>query len=110
MSERKSLSGGDWLAIGAFLAGTLVAVLMAWGLWVEVQGTEHRLIGTAETQYEEWQRLLEQIFISETGFVPEDIRIYAEPEAETEVQPGVEIPPESQEGVANAAGGTGTGA
>jgi DNA segregation ATPase FtsK/SpoIIIE-like protein len=39
MSERKSLSGGDWLAIGAFLAGTLVAVLMAYGLLTGVDSS-----------------------------------------------------------------------
>ncbi|MCY2960018.1 MAG: hypothetical protein NTY35_07615 [Planctomycetota bacterium] len=38
MTERKSLSGGDWLAIGTFLVGTLVAVLMAYGLWTGAGG------------------------------------------------------------------------
>jgi len=47
---------------------------------VEVQGTQHRLTGTAEVQYQEWRDLLRQMFISETGFVPEDMAIYAEPE------------------------------
>jgi len=50
-------------------------------LVVEVQGTQTRLTGTADAQYEEWQGLLRQLFISETGFVPEDIAIYAEPAA-----------------------------
>lgn len=50
-------------------------------LVVEVQGTEHRLTGTAEAQYREWQDLLKQLFISETGFAPDDIDIYAEPDA-----------------------------
>jgi hypothetical protein len=50
-------------------------------LVVEIQGTEHRLTGTADAQYEEWQGLLRQLFISETGFVPEDIEVYAEPAA-----------------------------
>lgn len=39
MSERKSLSGGDWLAIGTFFVGALVAVLMTYGLWTGVGGT-----------------------------------------------------------------------
>ncbi len=45
---------------------------------VAIQGTEHRLTGTAEVQYQEWRELLKQIFISEGGFVPEDVAIYAE--------------------------------
>ena len=48
-------------------------------LVVEVQGTQTRLTGTADAQYEEWQDLLRQLFISDTGFVPEEIAIYAEP-------------------------------
>ncbi len=39
MSERKSLSGGDWLAIGVFFVGTAVAVLMTYGLWTGAGGT-----------------------------------------------------------------------
>jgi len=50
---------------------------------VAIQGTEHRLTGTAEVQYQEWRELLKQIFVSEGGFVPEDMAIYAEAEAET---------------------------
>ncbi|HEX7235620.1 MAG TPA: hypothetical protein VF405_01585 [Gammaproteobacteria bacterium] len=56
---------------------------------VEVQGTQHRLTGTADAQYEEWRQLLRQIFISESGFVPEDVAIYTEPPA----APPVELPP-----------------
>jgi hypothetical protein len=56
---------------------------------VEIQGTQHRLTGTAEAQYQEWRQLLKQIFISESGFVPEDVAIYTEP-AE---MPPVELPP-----------------
>src|SRR5215510_181088 len=56
---------------------------------VEVQGTQHRLTGTADAQYEEWRQLLRQIFISESGFVPEDVAIYTEPPA----PPPVELPP-----------------
>ena len=34
---------------------------------IEVEGKTLRLSGTAETQYEEWRRLLREIWISETG-------------------------------------------
>jgi hypothetical protein len=56
---------------------------------VEIQGTQHRLTGTAEAQYDEWRSLLRQIFISESGFVPEEVAIYTEPEPEAPV----ELPP-----------------
>jgi hypothetical protein len=56
---------------------------------VEIQGTQHRLTGTADAQYEEWRQLLRQIFIRESGFVPEDVAIYTEPTPE----PPVELPP-----------------
>ena len=56
---------------------------------VDVQGTQHRLTGTADAQYEEWRQLLRQIFISESGFVPEDVAIYTEPPA----APPIELPP-----------------
>jgi hypothetical protein len=52
-------------------------------LVIEIDGTQHRLNGTAEVQYEEWQGLLRELFISETGFVPDNIEIYAEPEPAT---------------------------
>jgi hypothetical protein len=87
-------------------------------LVVAVQGTEHRLTGTAEAQYEEWQRLLRQMFISETGFVPEDIEVYAEPAAATApaadptvdptVDPSVAAGESATEGTAAAASGTAT--
>jgi hypothetical protein len=47
---------------------------------VAIQGTEHRLTGTADVQYQEWRDLLKQMFVAEGGFVPEDVAIYAEPE------------------------------
>jgi len=48
---------------------------------VAIQGTEHRLTGTADAQYNEWRDLLRQIFIEESGFVPDDLSVYAgEPE------------------------------
>jgi hypothetical protein len=61
---------------------------------VEIQGTQHRLTGTADAQYDEWRQLLRQIFIAESGFVPEDVEIYAEPEPEAplELPPVPELP------------------
>lgn len=57
-------------------------------LVVEIQGVEHRLTGTAEMQYREWRDLLQQLFVSETGFVPEDLNVYVEePEL---LEPGIE--------------------
>jgi hypothetical protein len=48
---------------------------------VAIQGTEHRLTGTADAQYNEWRDLLRQIFIEESGFVADDLSVYAgEPE------------------------------
>jgi len=58
-------------------------------LVVEIQGTQHRLTGTADAQYQEWRDLLKQIFVTESGLVPEDMTIYAEPEIEAPV----ELPP-----------------
>ena len=58
---------------------------------VEIQGTQHRLTGTADAQYDEWRSLLRQVFISESGFVPEDVAIYTEPEQELEAP--IELPP-----------------
>jgi hypothetical protein len=52
-------------------------------LVVEIQGTQHRLTGTADAQYEEWQGLLRDLFISETGFTPDDIEVFPEPAAES---------------------------
>jgi hypothetical protein len=53
---------------------------------IEIQGTQHRLTGTADAQYEEWRELLRQIFITESGFVPEDVAIYTEPTPEAPVE------------------------
>src|SRR5690606_6450258 len=61
-------------------------------LVVEIQGTEHRLTGTAEAQYHEWRDLLRQLFVAETGFAVEDMHIYMEPEA---LEPGIELEPET---------------
>ena len=56
---------------------------------VEIQGTQHRLTGTADAQYDEWRQLLRQIFINESGFVPEEVTMYTEPAPEAPV----ELPP-----------------
>ena len=56
---------------------------------VEIQGTQHRLTGTADAQYDEWRQLLRQMFINESGFVPEDVAFHTEPAPE----PPVELPP-----------------
>lgn len=61
-------------------------------LVVEVLDTEHRLTGTAEMQYDEWRRMLREIYIDETGFVPEEIEVYIEEQAPALV-PGVDILP-----------------
>ncbi len=45
---------------------------------VEIEGTQHRLTGTADAQYEEWKDLLLELYSAETGFVP-DVVIYTEP-------------------------------
>jgi hypothetical protein len=87
-------------------------------LVVDVAGTQHRLVGTADLQYAEWRDLLKQLFISETGFVPEDMEIYAEPEAEPEAAPQAEsaptddpaAPAEGQQVISDAGGGTANGA
>jgi hypothetical protein len=81
-------------------------------LVVEIQGTQHRLTGNANAQYDEWQGLIRELFISETGFVPEDIELYAEPdEAEGEVAlpDAASAPPagsEIQEATSDGSGGT----
>ena len=51
-------------------------------LVVDVQGTQHRLTGTAEIQYQEWRDLLRELYQTETGFVTEDIEMYVEPTIE----------------------------
>jgi hypothetical protein len=78
---------------------------------VEVQGTQHRLTGTADAQYQEWRDLLRQIFASESGFKPEDVTIYTEtePEAPVELPPvPAAAPASAPEGTPAAPGGDGT--
>jgi hypothetical protein len=66
---------------------------------VQIQGTEHRLTGTADAQYQEWRDLLRRIFVDESGFVPEDVAVYAgEPEPSAPRQdplPTLGPPPQS---------------
>ncbi|MCZ6476201.1 MAG: hypothetical protein O6700_07750 [Gammaproteobacteria bacterium] len=61
---------------------------------VQIEGTQHRLTGTANAQYEEWKELLLALYTSETGFVPA-IDIYTEPlpvaEREIEVEAEAEV-------------------
>lgn len=81
-------------------------------LVVEIEGTEHRLTGTADAQYEEWRELLRDLFISETGFEPADIDVYADPlpAPETPAAPdsaaNPSSEPEAQEATSDADGGT----
>jgi hypothetical protein len=44
---------------------------------IDIEGTQHRLTGTADAQYEEWKSLMLELYSSETGFVPE-IDVYTE--------------------------------
>jgi hypothetical protein len=64
-------------------------------LVVQIEGTQHRLVGTAEAQYEEWQNLLRSMFMSETGFVPENLDVFVEPEPERfpTIEPPATQPP-----------------
>lgn len=81
-------------------------------LVVEIQGTQHRLTGSANAQYDEWQGLIRDLFISETGFVAEDIELYADPaeEADEVALPDAASTPASgseiQEATTDASGGT----
>ena len=81
-------------------------------LVVDIQGTQHRLTGGADAQYDEWQGLIRDLFISETGFVAEDIEFYTEPaeEAEEVTLPDAASAPstgtEIQEATTDASGGT----
>jgi hypothetical protein len=57
---------------------------------IEIEGTQHRLTGTADAQYEEWKDLLLELYLAETGFIP-DIAVY------TETLPVVEKAAETEE-------------
>jgi len=41
---------------------------------VTVKGQTRRLTGTAEAQYEQWRRLLHEIYEAETG-LPEELQV-----------------------------------
>ncbi len=66
---------------------------------VEFQGTTHRLTGAADAQYQEWRRLLRELYMAETGLIS-DMAIYSEPEmtggavlpTEIDVLAEVEVP------------------
>lgn len=62
---------------------------------IEVAGTQRRLTGTADIQYEEWKQLLREMYTSETGFAPEEqFDVFVEPV----VEPAVVLPVESEMG------------
>ncbi|MDH3421333.1 MAG: hypothetical protein OEM78_17825, partial [Gammaproteobacteria bacterium] len=52
---------------------------------VEIEGTQHRLEGTAEIQYEEWRELLRQLYLADTGFAA-DYDFYTEEAAELDIE------------------------
>jgi hypothetical protein len=85
-------------------------------LVVEIEGTQRRLTGTADAQYDEWRGLLRELFITETGFVPEDLDVYSEPEPEPlriefpVLQPEPAEEAEGEEVAAGAEGAAGGGA
>ena len=58
---------------------------------IEVRGQTLRLTGTAETQYQEWQRLMRDIWATETG-LPVDPNL---PGAETAVETAGNDPPDN---------------
>ena len=57
---------------------------------VEIEGTQHRLTGTADVQYAEWRDLLLELYTAETGYIP-DIDIYTEPLPESESEADAEV-------------------
>ena len=54
---------------------------------IEVEGQTLRLSGTAETQYQEWRRLLQEIWITETG-LPQDLNQPAPTDSEGDATNG----------------------
>lgn len=81
-------------------------------LVVEIQGTQHRLTGTADAQYAEWRDLLRRLFISETGLAPEDLEVFVEPEPQgldAERSSESEEEAELQEVISDADGGAASG-
>ena len=41
-------------------------------IFLDVQGQTHELSGTAQEQYQQWRKLLKEIYLRETGIVPPD--------------------------------------
>jgi hypothetical protein len=73
-------------------------------LVVEVQGTAHRLTGTAEVQYQSWKDLLRELYMTETGLAPAtDMEIYLD---ETEALPAGAETPQAEPAPADAGGAT----
>jgi len=62
---------------------------------VEMEGTAYRLTGNAQAQYQEWQRLLKDLYAAETGFVG-DTTIKLEPEMEMAAEEVEIVDPESE--------------
>ncbi len=51
-------------------------------LVVDMKGTQHRLTGTVDAQFQEWRDLLKRMFENETGFTPQDVadvKVYEAP-------------------------------
>ena len=59
-------------------------------LVVDIQGTQHRLVGTADLQYQEWQSLLRQIYSEETGLALPEMQMYVEPDTVEPPPPDVD--------------------
>jgi hypothetical protein len=66
-------------------------------LVVEMEGNTYRLTGNAQDQYEEWQRLLKDLYAAETGFLG-DASFEIEQEPESTAEELEIIPPEPDEG------------
>jgi len=71
-------------------------------LVVEMEGNTYRLTGNAQAQYEEWQRLLKDLYAAETGFLGDaSFEIEEEPESTAEELQIID-PSEPDEGAAKA--------
>ena len=71
---------------------------------VEIEGNTHRLTGNAEAQYMEWRRLLQQLYMAETGLMSE-MDIYTDTDL-NEITPPVmqePAPPNVSDGANSAA-------
>jgi hypothetical protein len=62
---------------------------------VEMEGTAYRLTGNAQAQYEEWQRLLRDLYAAEIGFVG-DTAIEIEPELDMAAKQVEIVDPEAE--------------